>query len=95
MPGDYVLICKGDKFNVFQATESAAGLTAIFITVNPSYTSLIVCVMIYGLSDGSFFTCMNCLALTVSPLKTAAVLGWMTMVASLFVVSGKISAFQP
>ena len=69
MPGDYVLICKGDKFNVFQATESAAGLTAIFITVNPSYTSLIVCVKIYGLSDGSFFTCMNCLALTVSPLK--------------------------
>ncbi|XP_068730999.1 monocarboxylate transporter 10-like isoform X1 [Montipora capricornis] len=79
---------KVDAFNVFQATEFAAGLTAIFMTVNPSYTSLIVCIMIYGLGDGSFFTCMSCLALTVSPPKTAAVLGWMTMMSSLFVVSG-------
>ena len=79
---------KVDTFNVFQATEFAAGLTAIFMTVNPSYTSLIVCIMIYGLGDGSVFTCMNCLAFTVSPHKTAAVLGWVTMMSSLFVVSG-------
>ncbi|XP_068681705.1 monocarboxylate transporter 10-like [Montipora foliosa] len=79
---------KVDTFSVFQAAEFTAGLSAIFMTVNPTYTSLIVCNIIYGLGDGFFFTCVSCLVLSVSPLKTAAVLGWEMVVASIFVASG-------
>ncbi|XP_068681703.1 monocarboxylate transporter 10-like isoform X1 [Montipora foliosa] len=79
---------KVDTFSVFQAAECTAGLSAIFMTVNPTYTSLIVCNIIYGLGDGFFFTCVNCLLLSVSPLKTAAVLAWEMLLKSMFAASG-------
>ena len=58
------------------------------MTVAPTFTSLIACNIVYGIADGFFFTCVNCLVLTVSPMKTAAVLGWEMMITSIFVASG-------
>ncbi|XP_067026083.1 monocarboxylate transporter 10-like isoform X1 [Acropora muricata] len=75
-------------FHVFQAAEFTAGLSAILMTVAPTFLSLIVCNVMYGLADGVFYTCVSCLILTVSPMKTAAVLGWMMTMESIFVASG-------
>ena len=58
------------------------------MTVAPTFISLIVCNVMYGLADGVFYTCVSCLILTVSPMKTAAVLGWMMTMESIFVASG-------
>ena len=77
-----------DTFHVFQAAEFTAGLSAMFMTVAPTFVSLIACNIVYGIADGFFFTCVNCLVLTVSPMKTAAVLGWEMMITSIFVASG-------
>ena len=77
-----------DTFYVFQAAEFTAGLSAMFMTVAPTFASLIACNVVYGMADGFFFTCVNCLVLTVSPMKTAAVLGWEMMITSIFVASG-------
>ncbi|XP_074631618.1 monocarboxylate transporter 10-like [Acropora palmata] len=79
---------KVDTFHVFQAAEFTAGLSAMFMTVAPTFASLIACNIVYGIADGFFFTCVNCLVLTVSPMKTAAVLGWEMMITSIFVASG-------
>ncbi|XP_068682810.1 monocarboxylate transporter 10-like [Montipora foliosa] len=79
---------KVDVFNVYQASAFAAGLSAILMTVSPTFTSLMACNILYGLGDGCFYTCVSCLDLTVSPLKTAAVIGWQMMVESIFAATG-------
>ena len=65
------------------------------MTVAPTYASLIACNIVYGIADGFFFTCVNCLVLSVSPMKTAAVLGWEMMITSIFVAVGPPLAGKP
>ena len=85
------ILCNYKKVNtffVFQAAEVVAGLSTILVTLTTTYTSLVIYVAVYGLSDGFFFTSLSVILLTASPLKTAAVLGWEMMVVSLFLASG-------
>ena len=65
------------------------------MTVAPTFVSLIACNIVYGIADGFFFTCVSCLVLNVSPMKTTAVLGWEMMVESIFVASGPPLAGKP
>ena len=58
------------------------------MTISPTFTSLMACNILYGFGDGCFYTCVSCLDLTVSPMKTAAVIGWQMMVESIFAASG-------
>ena len=58
------------------------------MTVAPTFTSLIACYTLYGLGDGFFYTCLKYLYLNVSPLKSAAVIGWQMMVEAMFAASG-------
>lgn len=77
-----------NPFHVFQAAECIAGLSTVLVTLGTTYTKLIIYIVVYGLSDGFFFTTLSFLLLTVSPHKTAAVLGWEMMSTSLFLASG-------
>ena len=77
-----------NPFHVFQAAECIAGLSTVLVTLGATYTTLIIYIVVYGLSDGFFFTTLSFLLLTVSPHKTAAVLGWEMMLTSLFLASG-------
>ena len=58
------------------------------MTVAPTFTTLIACYTLYGLGNGFFYTCLKCLHLNVSPLKTAAAIGWQMMVGAMFAASG-------
>ncbi|KAJ7365254.1 hypothetical protein OS493_005351 [Desmophyllum pertusum] len=85
------ILCNHKKVNtffVFQAAEVVAGLSTILVTLTTTYTPLVIYMVVYGLSDGFFFTSLSVILLTASPLKTAAVLGWEMMVVSLFLASG-------
>ena len=85
------ILCNHKKVNtffVFQAAEVVAGLSTILVTLTTTYTSLVIYVAVYGLSDGFFFTSLSVILLTASPLKTAAVLGWEMMLTSAFLASG-------
>ena len=79
---------RANAFFVFQAAEFVVGLGTILVTLTSTYTPLVICVVIYGLSDGFFFTSLSVILLTASPLKTAAVLGWEMMLTSVFLASG-------
>ena len=75
-----------------------AGLSTILVTLASTYTPLVIYTVIYGLGDGFFITSLTVLLLTVSPQKTAAVIGWEMMLVSFFLASGpplagKCSAF--
>ena len=58
------------------------------MTLASTYTPLIIYIVIYGLGDGFFFTSLTVLILTVSPEKTAVVIGWEMMLVSFFLASG-------
>ena len=58
------------------------------MTLASTYTPLIIYTVIYGLSDGFFITSLTFLLLTVSPQKTAVVIGWEMMLVSFFLASG-------
>ena len=77
-----------NAFIVFWAAEFVIGLSTILVTLTSNYAPLIICMIIYGLGDGFFFTSLTVLLLTVSPQKTTAVIGWEMMLLSLFVTSG-------
>lgn len=85
------ILCNNEKINpfyAFQAAEFVAGLSTILVTLTTTYTSLVIYIIVYGLSDGFFFTSLSFILLTVSPLKTPAVLGWEMMLTSAFLASG-------
>ena len=85
------ILCSHRKVNaffVFQAAEFGAGLSTILVTLTSTYTWLVVYIVIYGFSDGFFFTSLSINLLTACPLKTPAVLGWEMMLASLTLASG-------
>ncbi|XP_058957671.2 monocarboxylate transporter 10 [Pocillopora verrucosa] len=85
------IMCNNEKVNpfyVFQAAEFVAGLSTILVTLTTTYTPLVIYVIVYGLSDGFFFTSLSFILLTASPLKTPAVLGWEMMLTSAFLASG-------
>lgn len=85
------ILCNNEKVNpffVFQAAEFVAGLSTILVTLTTSYTPLVIYIILYGLSDGFFFTSLSVILLTASPLKTEAVLGWEMMLTSAFLASG-------
>lgn len=77
-----------DTFRVYQVGQFAAGLSAILMTVAPTFKTLSACVALYGLGDGLFYTSFSCLVFSVSPQKSAAVLGWQMMTEALFMASG-------
>lgn len=77
-----------NAFFVFQAAEFVVGLSTILVTLTTTYTPLVIYIVVYGLSDGFFFTSLSVILLTASPLKTAAVLGWEMMLTSAFLASG-------
>ena len=79
---------RANAFFVFQAAEFVVGLGTILVTLTSTYTPLVIYIVIYGLSDGFFFTSLSVILLTASPLKTAAVLGWEMMLTSVFLASG-------
>ena len=84
-------MCNNEKvspFYVFQAAEFVAGLSTILVTLTTTYAPLVIYVIVYGLSDGFFFTSLSFILLTASPLKTPAVLGWEMMLTSAFLASG-------
>ena len=64
------------------------GLSTILVTFSSTYTSLVVYIVFYGLSDGFFFTSLSVILITASPLKTTAVLGWEMTLTSIFLASG-------
>ena len=73
---------------VFQAATFVSGLSTMLVTLARTYTPFVVFSVFYGFSDGFFFCTLGFLILTVSPSKTAAVLGWEMMVVSFFIASG-------
>lgn len=77
-----------NTFFVFQAAEFVVGLSTILVTLTSTYIPLVIYIVIYGLSDGFFFTSLSVILLTASPLKTAAVLGFEMMLTSVFLASG-------
>ena len=77
-----------NAFIVFGAAEFVIGLSTILVSLASTYTPLIIYMIIYGLGDGFFFTSLTVLLLTVSPQKTAVVIGWVMMLLSFFVTSG-------
>ena len=85
------ILCNHPRVNaffVFQAAEFVVGLSTILVALTRTYTPLVIYIVIYGLSDGFFFTSLSVILLTASPLKTAAVLGWEMMLTSVFLASG-------
>ena len=85
------ILCSHRRINaffIFQAAEFVAGLSTILVTLTSSYSWLVVYIVIYGLSDGFFFTSLSINLLTACPLKTPAVLGWEMLLASLTLASG-------
>ena len=77
-----------NAFYVFQAAEFVVGLSTILVTLTTTYTALVIYSVIFGFGDGFFFTSLNVAILTVSPLKTAAVLGWEMTLVAFFLASG-------
>lgn len=73
---------------VLQTAEFIAGSSTILVTLASTYTPLVIYAVIYGLSDGFFFTSVSFLLLTVSPRKAASVIGWEMMLASFSLASG-------
>lgn len=85
------ILCNNPRVNSFfvlQAAEFVVGLSTILVTLASKYTPLVIYAVIYGLSDGFFCTSLSFLLLTVSPLKTAAVIGWEMTLVAFFVASG-------
>ncbi|XP_068681736.1 monocarboxylate transporter 10-like isoform X2 [Montipora foliosa] len=77
-----------DTFKVYQAAQFTAGLSIILMTAAPTFTTLTICMVFYGLGDGFFCTSLSVLTFTASPLKSAAVLGWNMTMSALFLASG-------
>ena len=77
-----------NAFYVFQAAEFVVGLGTILVTLSTTYKALVIYSIVFGLGDGFFFTSLNVAILTVSPLKTAAVLGWEMTLVAFFLASG-------
>ena len=77
-----------DTFKVYQAAQFTAGLSTILMTAVPTFTTLTICMVFYGLGDGFFYTSLSVLTFTASPLKSAAVLGWYMTISALFLASG-------
>ena len=77
-----------DSFKIYQLGQFAAGLSVILMTIAPTFKTLSACTVLYGLGDGFFYTSLSCLYFTVSPQKSAAVIGWQMMTAAFFLASG-------
>ncbi|XP_068729989.1 monocarboxylate transporter 10-like [Montipora capricornis] len=77
-----------DTFKVYQAAQFTAGLSIVLMTAAPTFATLTICMVFYGLGDGFFNTSLSVLTFTASPLKSAAVLGWRMTMSALFMASG-------
>ena len=77
-----------DTFKVYQAAQFTAGLSIILMTAVPTFSTLTICMVFYGLGDGFFNTSLSVLTFTASPLKPATLLGWRMTMSALFMASG-------